>query len=176
MHDSPVVHTRGVRIPRVELRLLSEENLTDLLDAAVADADPAEVMPPVPGPPGWTDSRQRAFRDFHRSRSITTTEPVETTYVIALDGRVIGAARLEPSGDSVEMGVWIGRSQRGRGIGRLAASDLITLARGTDAKRIVASTTLDNIAAQRLLRGIGATLTNIRDAFEVRLEAHHPHS
>ena len=163
-----------MRIPSVELRLLSEENLTDLLDTAVSDADPAEVMPPVPGPPGWTESRRRAFRDFHSSRSIATTEPVETTYVIVLEGRVIGAARLEPSGDNVEMGVWIGRSQRAQGIGRLIAADLLTLARHTGAKRIVASTTSDNIAAQRLLLGIGARLTTSGDAIDGELEAHHP--
>ncbi len=165
-----------VCIPAVELRLLSEENLTDLLDAAVADADPAEVMPPVPGPPGWTGSRRRAFRDFHRTRSIATTERAETTYVIVLDGRVIGAARLEPSGDSVEIGVWIGRSHRGRGIGRLVAADLLTLARRTNAKRIVASTTSDNIAAQQLLRSIGATLTTIGDAVDADLELPYPHN
>ncbi|MGH3977795.1 MAG: GNAT family N-acetyltransferase [Pseudonocardiaceae bacterium] len=158
---------------RVELRLLSEENLTELLDAAVSDAGPDEVMPPVPGPPGWTEGRRRAFCDFHRSRSIGTGEPVETTYVITLDDRVIGAARLEPSGDSVVMGVWIGRSRRGRGIGRLVTADLLALARRTGAGTITASTTPGNAAAQQLLRGIGATLTITDDAVDAVMDAPH---
>lgn len=166
--------TPTVSTPRVELQLLSEVNLSDLLDAAVADADPADVMPPVPGPPGWTENRRRAFRDFHRSRSIATAEPAENTYVITLDDRVIGAARLQPSGDSVEMGVWVGRSHRGRGIGRLVAADLLTLAQRTDATRIVASTTSRNTAAQRLLQDIGATLTTNGDSVDAILDTHWP--
>ncbi len=167
--------TSGVPMPRVELRLLDEANLSELLDAAVADADPADVMPPVSGPPGWTEDRRRAFCDFHRSRSIATAEPAESTYVITLDDRVIGAARLQPSGGSVEMGIWIGRSHRGRGIGRLVAAELLTLAQQTDATRIVASTTSHNTAAQQLLRGIGATLTPTGDAVDAVVETHRPH-
>lgn len=161
---------------RIELRPLSEANLSELLDVAVADADPAEVMPSVPGPRGWTDNRRRVFCDFHRARSIAAAEPTEITYVIILDDRVIGAARLQPSGDSVEMGIWIGRSHRGRGIGRLVVADLVTLAQQTDAARVVASTTSRNAAAQRLLRGIGATLTTTGDAVDAELDARHPHN
>ncbi|MPZ67275.1 MAG: GNAT family N-acetyltransferase [Pseudonocardiaceae bacterium] len=158
------------------MRLLSEANLTELLDAAVADADPADVMPAVSGPPDWTEDRRRAFRDFHRARSIATAEPAEVTYVITLDDRVIGAARLQPSADSVEMGIWIGRSHRGRGIGRLVAAELLALAQQTDATWIVASTTSDNTAAQQLLRDIGATLTTTDVAVDAVLDARRPHS
>ena len=65
----------------VTLRQLDETLLRGLLDAAVADADPDEVMPPVAGPDGWTDERQAAFLSFHQSRSLAT-EPIEATYAI----------------------------------------------------------------------------------------------
>ena len=161
--------------PDVELVLLTEANLTDLLDSAVADADPDEVMPTVDGPPGWNEGRRDAFRRFHRARSIAAAQPVETTYVITVEGGVVGAARLEPVSDSrgsgVELGMWIGRSQRGRGVGRAVVAQLVALAEGTGAQRIVASTTTGNVAAQQLLRGIGATLTTTGDSIHATLDS-----
>ncbi|MFF0312453.1 GNAT family N-acetyltransferase [Streptosporangium sp. NPDC004379] len=145
---------------RVELWPLDEERLEALLDAAVADADPYEVMPPVEGPEGWTPARRRAFLDFHRSRSLAPV-PVEATYAIAVGGRVAGAARLllHQGGDAVETGVWIGRSQRGRGVGAAVVGLLLAEAAKTGARRLVATTTVDNGAARRLLAGAGAELT-----------------
>ena len=51
---------------RVRLRPLTEEGLAELLEVAVADAEPAEVLAPVAGSPGWTAERRRAFLEFHR--------------------------------------------------------------------------------------------------------------
>lgn len=146
----------------VELAPLTADNLEDLLGAAVADADPEEVMPPVAGSPGWNEARRDAFRRFHRSRALAP-EPGEAVYVITVDGRAAGAARITPipsqAAGSVEIGIWIGRSHRGRGVGRQATAGLVVLARQRGATRIVASTNATNIAAQRLLQGVGATIT-----------------
>ncbi|GGK98765.1 hypothetical protein Ppa06_67000 [Planomonospora parontospora subsp. parontospora] len=76
----------------VTLQPLDETSLRELLDAAVADADPLEVMPPVDGPAGWTAGRRQAFLDFHRARSLSG-EPVETTYVIRRQHAHAAAAR-----------------------------------------------------------------------------------
>jgi RimJ/RimL family protein N-acetyltransferase len=154
----------------VRLIELDETQLARLLEAAVADADPLEVMPPVDGPDGWNAERGQAFLEFHRGRSIGTDNPVETTYVIEADGQVIGAARLEPNGTDVEAGVWIGRSWRGRGAGKLIVTELLALARETDAFRFIASTTTDNSAARKLLGGLGAELTVDGDDVEAALE------
>ncbi|MET8796144.1 GNAT family N-acetyltransferase [Nocardia sp. NPDC004568] len=135
----------------IELEPLTENNLGALLEAAVADADPAEVMPPVSGDPGWTAQRQQAFLEFHRGRALRAEEPVELTYVITVDGRAVGAARLEYQGDSFEAGVWIGRSHRGRGVGRVVAGRLRSAAVTAGVRRVVAVTTGDNTAARRLL-------------------------
>ncbi|WP_435590717.1 GNAT family N-acetyltransferase [Nocardia sp. bgisy118] len=143
--------------PVVELIELSEDNLPLLLDAAVADADPLEVMAPVPGPPGWTEQRKQAFLAFHRDRALHPTCPNERTFVITAGGRVVGAARLEPHGEEVEAGVWIGRSHRGQGVGGRVVARLRELAAGTGAHRLTAVTTPDNAAARRLIHtGFGA--------------------
>ncbi len=129
---------------RPELQPLTIDNLSDLLEAAVADADPLEVMPPVVGPEGWNETRRRAFRKFHMSRSIDPLSAVEATFIIRLGGAAIGAARLERIGDSAEVGIWIGRTHRGRGLGRFVIADLVELARQSDVKRVIGSTTTDN--------------------------------
>lgn len=143
----------------VRLRELDERSLAELLETAVAEADPLEVMPLVEGPPGWTEQRRQAFLRFHRERSIATRTPVETTYVIELDGQVVGAARLEPAGTAVEAGIWIGRSWRGGGVGRMVSAELLAAARRTSAVRFIATTTTGNLAARSLLTGIGAKLS-----------------
>ncbi|WP_040841617.1 GNAT family N-acetyltransferase [Nocardia brevicatena] len=146
--------------PSVTLVPLTTDNLPSLLEAAVADADPLEVMPAVAGPPGWTPERRRAFVEFHRGRALHPTRPIEHTYLITDDGRVVGAARLQPDGDAVEAGIWIGRSHRGRGIGTVVAGQLRDIAARLGAHRLTAVTTADNAAAQRLVHaGAHHTLT-----------------
>lgn len=135
----------------VSLELLNEDNLYLLLEAAVAEADPLEVMAPVDGPPGWTAQRRQSFVEFHRGRALHPTRPAERTFVISLAGTVIGAARLEPHGDDVEAGIWLGRSYRARGIGRVVTTRLRALAAENGARRLTASTTLGNTAARRLI-------------------------
>lgn len=139
---------------------LTEENLHLLLAAAVADADPAEVMPPVPGTTGWDPTARASFLEFHRSRSLAAQRPVETTYLIVVDERVVGAARLEPlDRGRIEIGAWIGQSRRGHGIGTAIMAELRVLARDSGARQLVAATTAGNTAARRLLDRAGAELT-----------------
>ncbi|MFJ9536115.1 GNAT family N-acetyltransferase [Streptomyces sp. NPDC101225] len=150
----------------VTLRPLDEVLLQDLLDAAVADADPCEVMPPVAGPDGWTAERQAAFLRFHRSRSLSA-ESVETTFAVVVGEAVVGAARLCPREDvkhAVEAGVWIGRSHRGSGVGGAVLRHLLVLA-GTDGfESLFVSTRPDNTAVHRLLAALGADPVREGDA------------
>ncbi|GAT69833.1 GCN5 family acetyltransferase [Planomonospora sphaerica] len=153
--------------PDVTLQPLDETSLRELLDAAVADADPLEVMPPVDGPAGWTAGRRQAFLDFHRARSLSG-EPVETTYVIRVGEEAVGAARLcpiEDAGHAVEAGIWIGRSHRGSGVGGAVLRRLFELARAGGARRLFASTTAGNTPMRRLLAAAGAELA--RDGQEI---------
>ncbi|MEU6037713.1 GNAT family N-acetyltransferase [Actinomadura sp. NPDC047616] len=149
----------------VTLRRLDEQLLRQLLDAAVADADPLEVMPPVAGPPGWTPERRSAFLRFHRSRTLAVP-PGETTYAIVVGTTVVGAARLCPVEDAkraAEAGVWIGRSHRGAGVGGAVLKQLLTVARADGLESIFVSTTPDNTAVHRLLTTLGVDLVREDD-------------
>ncbi|MBA8824893.1 RimJ/RimL family protein N-acetyltransferase [Saccharopolyspora lacisalsi] len=81
------------------------------------------------------------------------------TYVIVVDARVVGAARLEPTADAVEAGVWIGRSHRGRGIGKVVLTHLRDVAAKGGVLQLTASTTAENTAARCLLDRGGARIT-----------------
>lgn len=139
----------------VTLRALDEPLLVALLDAAVAGAEPAEVMPPVAGAAGWTDAARAAFLTFHRSRSVGALAPVERTWVILHGEAVVGAGRLESVAGVQEVGLWLARGARGRGIGRIALREL--LARAGD-RPVIAETTADDAAAVAILRRLGAVL------------------
>lgn len=160
--------------PDVTLRQLDEDLLQDLLEAAVADADPHEVMPPVAGPAGWTAERRTAFSRFHRSRSLSA-DPVEVTYAIVVGDAVVGAARLCPvqgAEHTVEAGVWIGRSHRGSGVGGQVLHHLLALARAGGFDSLFVSTTPDNTASQRLLTALGADLVREGDAVTAQVDLH----
>ncbi|MGW3996641.1 N-acetyltransferase family protein [Amycolatopsis sp. NPDC004772] len=157
----------------ITLTPLDEPALARLLDAAVAGADPLEVMPPVDDVPGWTPARRAAFLAFHRGRSLDAATAVERTWVVDVDGAAVGAARLERHGDAVEAGLWLSRAVRGRGIGREVTGLLLAEARASGAAKFVASTTAGNHGARALLAGTGAALTTEGDevAAELRLRS-----
>lgn len=163
---SPGHHT--LYVIEVALSPLDEPALARLLDAAVAGADPLEVMPPVDGAPGWTPERRAAFLEFHRARSLNPATAVERTWVVDVDGEAVGAARLQPHGDAVEAGIWLSRASRGRGIGTRVTALLLAEARTTGAARFLASTTAGNRGARALLVSAGAAL--ITDGDEVTAE------
>ncbi|MQY06575.1 GNAT family N-acetyltransferase [Actinomadura macrotermitis] len=149
----------------VVLRRLDQDLLTDLLHAAVEDADPLEVMPPVEGPDGWTAERRAAFVRFHRTRTLAA-DPVEITYAIVVAGRVAGAARLfpmEPAG-TAEAGVWIGRSHRGTGVGGAVLELLLAEARDEGFTSVYVSTEPQNAAVRALMARKGVTLVPDADA------------
>ena len=91
-------------------------------------------------------------------------------YAIEAGGELVGMIRLTPAGadtSEAETGVWLGRSVRGRGIGKAALRALIAEAAGAGVTTIVADTTPGNAAALALLRDVGATLTRDPDAAKV---------
>ncbi|MEU5760967.1 GNAT family N-acetyltransferase [Nocardia sp. NPDC047648] len=141
----------------VTLEPLDERCLTDLLHAAVADAEPGEVMPVEEPGGGWDADRTARFLAFHRGRALAST-PVESTYGIRVSGEVVGAARLCPLPEApgaAEAGVWIGRSHRGAGIGTAVLGGLIERATAEGYTKLFVSTTADNAAVLRLLAARG---------------------
>lgn len=143
----------------VRIDPLDERGLADLLAAAVAGADPAEVLPAA-ADATWDDRMRDRFRAFHRGRALAA-DPVERTWVIRADGHAVGALRLEPGPDGDEVGIWLVRDARGRGLGAAAVRRLLgpgTLAGPVGAARtpLVARTTAADRAALGLLRALGA--------------------
>ena len=138
----------------VTLNRLDRELLEELQRTAITDADPAEVMPPVPGPAGeWTARRRAAFAAYHASASLAD-EPTERTFAIMVDGRVAGAGRLRPLADpersTVEAGIWLGRSFRAAGVGGTVLDLLLAQAAADGVDAVFLSTKPDNVAVHRL--------------------------
>jgi RimJ/RimL family protein N-acetyltransferase len=96
-------------------------------------------------------------------------------YAIVYGTDVVGMIRMarrnEP--DTVETGMWLRQSVRGRGIGVIALRLLLTEAARAGAQFVVAETTTTNVAALGVLRRCGAMFrddgTTIRAT--IRLES-----
>jgi RimJ/RimL family protein N-acetyltransferase/uncharacterized damage-inducible protein DinB len=127
----------------IELRRVDDGAVERLLGLAVADADPADVMPP-----GWALDRPDEFREFYRGFA-------DDAYEIVRDDRTVGMVRLTAKG---ETGMWIARCARGRGVGLAALRRVIEEAPRRGITEIVADTTTGNAAALAILRRAGATL------------------
>ncbi|MEV4617169.1 GNAT family N-acetyltransferase [Asanoa sp. NPDC049573] len=138
----------------------------------MSDATPEEVMPPVEGPPGWTEGRQEFFRAFHRERRPGLDGPLRTVmFAIETDTGVIGMIRMTLDDDgTAETGMWLARSARGRGLGTEALRTLLDEARAAGARTVRADTTPGNKAALAVLGRTGAALVPDGDKVYARLE------
>ncbi len=154
------------------LEPIDEASIEELLMLAIEDAEPAEVMPPVDGPSGWSPVTARAFRKFYAGLMGGLDGSARTAaYAVRADGAVVGMIRMsrrETEG-VVEAGMWLGRSHRGHGIGIAALRALQAQARAAGARTIVAETTPANAAAVAVLRRAGAQLTPEPDAVHARI-------
>lgn len=154
----------------LRLHPLDESLLADLLELAVGSAEPEEVMPPVAGPPGWTDIRRQAFVDFHRARFGGFAGPEATVmYGILTDGGIAGMIRLAKTSvpDEYETGMWLGRRYRGKGLAAAALRAVLAQARALGGAAVIAETTPENAAALGTLRSCGAELRDDRASGKV---------
>jgi RimJ/RimL family protein N-acetyltransferase len=113
-----------IRSPRIELRLVLDEDLPGVVDAALAGIHDPAVMPfSVP----WTDApREVLIRETakHQWRSRTSVEPDNWTlnFVVRHDGVPIGiqdmTSRHFSVTRSVATGSWLSRSYQGQGLGK----------------------------------------------------------
>ncbi|MGI8878914.1 MAG: GNAT family N-acetyltransferase [Jatrophihabitans sp.] len=144
----------------VSLCPLDEPMLERLVAAAVADADPNEVIPPVPGSVGWDAAARDRLRAMHRdARSGLDGPGGEETHAVAVAGEPVGAIRLKHvAGGAMETGMWLTRGARGRGAGTAALRAIVERARALGAQSVVADTSADNSAAQKALRSLGFNL------------------
>lgn len=145
-------------MPTLALAPLDELLLVRSLAAAVTGAAPQECAPPVAGPPGWTEAARTGFLAYHRERREGLAGPAaEFTCALLAADEVIGCGRLavaddprpDAAGDALvlEVGLWLVRSVRGRGLGTAALGLLADLARAEGAAILLARTTSANDAA-----------------------------
>lgn len=151
-----------VRTPRLELRLLRDDELADLI--ALVDAgihDPGTMPFFVP----WTDAepRQRAREAAQwmwRHRAEWTPDKWNFTSAAFVDGQAIGVQDL--SADhfravrSVETGSWLGRAHQGQGLGREMREAVLHLAfAGLSAEEALSGAFEDNAASLATSRAVG---------------------
>jgi [ribosomal protein S5]-alanine N-acetyltransferase len=159
--DSEQVERAGL----VELLDITEDVLEELLEVALTDAAPDDVTPPLGETDGWNPERIGWFRDYHRAAAAGLDgAAAQKTWVISCDGQIAGSIRLRRAreiavdGGALETGLWLGRSFRGRGIGREALRLVCILASREGAAALHAETAAGNFAAQALLRSAGGEL------------------
>ncbi|GIJ32233.1 GNAT family N-acetyltransferase [Micromonospora sediminimaris] len=150
----------------VRLEPVDERNLEPLLSVAVAEAEPADVMPPVEAPAGWSNARREAFREFHRASFGGLDATARSAmYAIVAGGEVVGMIRMSRRDEPgvAEVGMWLGRSARGQGIGAAALRELLHLAAAAGLRTVVADTTPENRGALSVLGKCGAKLREADD-------------
>lgn len=169
-------------VPAVALVDVTEPVLERLLSVALHDADADEVTPPLGTAEGWNTERISWFRDYHHAAAAGLDGPArQKTWAITADGELAGSIRLlrvpadrsataVPGGGALETGLWLGRSFRGRGIGREALRLVKAEAAAAGADLLVAATTAGNGAAQALLRSAGAELATDGQQVGARLK------
>jgi RimJ/RimL family protein N-acetyltransferase len=133
---------------------LTADGIERLLAVAVAEATEENVMPPVDEPPGWSPTRQEAFRQFYRLHH-------EVMYEVVSGGRTVGMIRLTPTADRgvVETGMWLGASTRGKGIGAATLRAALQHAAEQGWTTVVADTTPENTSAVHALAACGAVIS-----------------
>jgi RimJ/RimL family protein N-acetyltransferase len=150
---------------------VDETVLAEMIDAAMQDAAPDEVTPPLDDSGTWSEARQNWMRELHRDRRAGVDGPAgEATWAICVDGHVVGATRLKRTGDGsvLETGIWLTRAARGQGVGVAAIQAVVAKAAELGASAVYAETTLANVRAQGLLRRLGFALSRGPKPDEVR--------
>ncbi|AOT04485.1 GNAT family N-acetyltransferase [Arthrobacter sp. U41] len=143
----------------VRLLDVSDAVLDQLLTVAIQDADADEVTPPLGSAGGWNSERISWFREYHHAAAGLDGPAQQKSWAISADGELAGSIRLKRIGaDTLETGIWLGRSFRGHGIAREALRLVIARAGASGAAVLEATTTAGNAAALVLLRSSGAEL------------------
>ncbi|MFW3385334.1 UNVERIFIED_CONTAM: GNAT family N-acetyltransferase [Kocuria sp. CPCC 205274] len=89
---------------------------------------------------------------------------------MAVNELVVGSVRLKHTDERgvLEMGIWLTRGARGRGVGRAAMVAALRQADSIGASGVRADTTVSNGGALAVLRRLGFTLTPADDGQNVR--------
>ena len=141
----------------VELLDVDETVLSRLVGAALQDAEPDEVTPPMAGA-RWGPERIEWLRRLHRDRRLGLEGPLgEATWAVAVDGEVVGGVRLKKTAEPgvLETGIWLTRPARGKGVARTAIALVLERARAHGARAVRADTSPENASAIYVLQRLG---------------------
>ena len=150
---------RGRPAPRVEVRLLSDDDVPTLTALLGANREHLAPWDPTRPEEYWTEEFQRQdtarLLDLHRLGGILPG-------VVLLDGEPVGRISVNNvvrgpflSGD---LGYWVSRHVTGRGVATAAVAAMTGWAfGGAGLHRLQAGTLLHNAASQRVLRKSGFT-------------------
>ena len=154
MSRSPEPSPAAVRLVDV-----SDTVLEQLLTVAIRESDADEVTPALGSARGWNSERISWFREYHHAAAGLDSPAQQKSWAISSDGELAGSIRLRRTGaETLETGIWLGRSFRGHGIAREALRLVIERAAASGAAVLEADTTAGNAAALVLLRAAGAKL------------------
>ncbi len=151
-----------VRTPRLELRLLREEEFADvveLVDGGIHDAGTMPFFVP------WTDAEpqqraREAAQWMWRHRANWSPDNWTFTGGVFVDGKAVGVQDLGAEHfravRSVETGSWLGRAHQGRGLGREMREAVLHLAfAGLGAEEALSGAFEDNVASIATSRSVG---------------------
>ena len=153
----------GASVTSVTVALVDVDDdvLAQLVHVATTGAAADEVTPPLTSCSAWTPERTAWLRDYHRDRRTGLDGPLgEVTWAVAVDGTVVGGARLRWTADPgvAATGVWLTRSARGAGVGRAALRAVLKHATSAGVRSVVAETAAGNVGAIAVLRHLGFTV------------------
>jgi len=151
-----------VRTPRLELRLLREEEFADLVEVIDAGIhDPAAMPFFFP----WTDAEPRrrareAAQWMWRHRANWLPDSWTLTCGVFVGGKPIGVqdvgAQRFRAVRSVETGSWLGRAHQGHGLGREMREAVLHLAfAGLGAAEALSGAFEDNVSSLATSRAVG---------------------
>jgi RimJ/RimL family protein N-acetyltransferase len=153
-----------IRTPRLELHAIDVAEGERIVGRRAGSADAWADDFPFEGDVGAVEGFLRATAARGEQR------PFGYYRITRLaDGRAIGGIGFkgQPDGGCVEIGYGLAPSARGHGYAEEAVIGLLTVARDHGLSKVIADTTLDNIASQRTLIRAGFRLVNSD------LELHH---
>jgi RimJ/RimL family protein N-acetyltransferase len=156
-----------VRTPRLELRLPTNDEITELYRVAEAGIHPPEEMPFfVP----WTDTLNEAdFVAYHREGQESWSPDLwRCNFVTFLDGRPIGSQGIEAKEfadeRTVETGSWLGEAFQGRGYGFEQRAAVLEFAfSGLGARAATSGALVHNVPSQRISEKLGYRVTGTRE-------------
>jgi RimJ/RimL family protein N-acetyltransferase len=151
-----------IRTPRLELRLLREEDFAEVVEVIDQGIHEPGTMPfffP------WTDAEpeqraREAAQWMWRHRAAWSPDKWTLTAGVFVDGKPVGVQDLEAEQfravRSVETGSWLGRAHQGKGLGREMREAILHLAfAGLGAEEALSGAFEDNAASLATSRAVG---------------------